>query len=321
MHRRSFLASVALAGIVPTTVRAQALPSKQIRILVGFAPGGGGDTVGRILAQELTRDGGLSILVDNKPGAGGNVATRELVRATADGTTVMLANVGVLAVNPYAMKNAGYDPQTDLVPVSMAVEFANVLVVHPAVPAKTLAEYLALAKQPEGMTYGTSGIGSAGHLGGELLRSMSGAKLTHAPYRGGGPAMNDLIAGHVPSLIASAPTATGFMREGRIRALAVTSVRRSPFDPEVPTIAELGFAGYDATNWYALVAPAKTPPDIVAALNTLFVKVLKASDVREALAKQGIEATPSTPEVLASRITSEGATWKKIIADAGIRLE
>lgn len=321
MHRRSFLASGALAGVVPTAVRAQALPSKQIRILVGFAPGGGGDTVGRILAQELTRDGGLSILVDNKPGAGGNVATRELVRATADGTTVMLANVGVLAVNPYAMKNAGYDPQTDLVPVSMAVEFANVLVVHPSVPAKTLAEYLALAKQPEGMTYGTSGIGSAGHLGGELLRSMSGARLTHAPYRGGGPAMNDLIAGHVPSLIASAPTATGFMREGRIRALAVTSARRSPFDPEVPTIAELGFAGYDATNWYALVAPAKTPPDVVAALNALFVKALKASDVREALAKQGIEATPSTPEVLASRITSEGATWKKIIADAGIRLE
>ncbi|HKU96993.1 MAG TPA: tripartite tricarboxylate transporter substrate binding protein [Vineibacter sp.] len=321
MHRRSFVASVALAGVVPAAVRAQALASKQIRILVGFAPGGGGDTVARILGQELTRDDGLSILVDNKPGAGGNVATRELVRATADGTTVMLANVGVLAVNPYAMKNAGYDPQTDLVPVSMAVEFANVLVVHPSVPARTLAEYLALAKRPEGMTYGTSGIGSAGHLGGELLRSMSGARLTHAPYRGGGPAMNDLIAGHVPSLIASAPTATGFMREGRIRALAVTSARRSPFDPEVPTIAELGFAGYDATNWYALVAPAKTPPDIVAALNALFVKALKAPDVREALAKQGIESTPSTPQVLAERITSEGATWKKIIAAAGIRIE
>ena len=321
MHRRSFVASVALAGVVPAAVRAQALASKQIRILVGFAPGGGGDTVARILGQELTRDDGLSILVDNKPGAGGNVATRELVRATADGTTVMLANVGVLAVNPYAMKNAGYDPQTDLVPVSMAVEFANVLVVHPSVPARTLAEYLALAKRPEGMTYGTSDIGSAGHLGGELLRSMSGARLTHAPYRGGGPAMNDLIAGHVPSLIASAPTATGFMREGRIRALAVTSARRSPFDPEVPTIAELGFAGYDATNWYALVAPAKTPPDIVAALNALFVKALKAPDVREALAKQGIESTPSTPQVLAERITSEGATWKKIIAAAGIRIE
>ncbi len=321
MHRRSLLAGLALAGLVPAAARAQAFPSKQIRILVGFAPGGGGDTVGRILAQELTRDSALSILVDNKPGAGGNVATRELVRSPPDGYTVMLANVGVLAVNPYAMKSAGYDPQTDLVPISMAVEFANVLVVHPSVPATSLAEYLALAKRPEGMTYGTSGIGSAGHLGGELLRSMSGTKLTHAPYRGGGPAMNDLIAGHVPSLIASAPTATGFMREGRIRALAVTSARRSPFDPEVPTIAELGFAGYDATNWYALVAPAGTPRDVVTALNGLFVKALKAPDVREALAKQGIEATPSTAQVLAERITSEGATWKKIIADAGIRLE
>ena len=321
MHRRSLLAGLALAGLVPAAAPAQAFPSKQIRILVGFAPGGGGDTVGRILAQELTRDSALSVLVDNKPGAGGNVATRELIRSPADGYTIMLANVGVLAVNPYAMKSAGYDPQTDLVPISMAVEFANVVVVHPSVPAKSLAEYLALAKRPDGMTYGTSGIGSAGHLGGELLRSMSGAKLTHAPYRGGGPAMNDLIAGHVPSLIASAPTATGFMREGRIRALAVTSARRSPFDPEVPTIAELGFAGYDATNWYALVAPAGTPPDVVATLNGLFVKALRASDVREALAKQGIEATPSTPDALAARISGEGATWKKIIADAGIRLE
>jgi tripartite-type tricarboxylate transporter receptor subunit TctC len=321
MHRRSLLAGVAVAGLVPAAGRAQAFPSKQIRILVGFAPGGGGDTVGRILAQEITRDGGLSILIDNKPGAGGNVATRELVRSPPDGYTVMLANVGVLAVNPYAMKNAGYDPQTDLVPIGMAVEFANVLVVHPTVPARTLAEYLDLARRPDGMTYGSSGIGSAGHLGGELLRSMSGAKLTHAPYRGGGPAMNDLVAGHVPSLIASAPTATGFMREGRIRALAVTSARRSPYDPDVPTIAELGFPGYDATNWYALVAPARTPPDIVAALNALFVKALRAPEVREALARQGIEAVPSTPDELAVRIARESVTWKKIVADAGIRIE
>lgn len=321
MHRRSLLAGAAMASLVPAAARSQAFPSKQIRMLIGFAPGGGGDIVGRILAQELTREGGLSVLVDNRPGAGGNVATRELIRSPADGYTVMLANVGVLAVNPYAMKNAGYDPRTDLTPISMAVEFANVLVVHPSVPAKTLAEYLALAKRPEGMTYGSSGIGSAGHLGGELLRSMSGARLTHAPYRGGGPAMNDLLAGHVPSVIASAPTATGFMREGRIRALAVTSARRSPYDPDVPTIAELGFPGYDATNWYALVAPAKTPPDVVAALNALFVKALKATEVREALAKQGIESTPSTPEALATRIVTEGETLKKIIAEAGIRIE
>jgi tripartite-type tricarboxylate transporter receptor subunit TctC len=320
MHRRQLLACVGATGLLPGGVAAQPVP-KSIRVLVGFAPGGGGDTVARIVGQELTRNGGLSIIVDNKPGAGGNLAMRELIRAPADGTTIMLANVGVLAVNPYAMKDAGYDPRTDIAPVTMAVDFSNVLVVHPDVPARTLADYIALAKRPDGMVYGTSGIGSAGHLAGELLKSMSGAKLTHVPYRGGGPAMNDLVAGHVPSLIASAPTATGFMRDGRIRALAVTGARRSPFDPDIPTVAEQGFPGYEATNWYAFVAPAKTPPAIVAALNGLLVKALNAAAVREALAGQGVESVPSTPDALAAHIAREGAVWKKVIAEAGIRIE
>jgi len=260
-------------------------------------------------------------VVDNKPGAGGNVAARELVRAPADGTTVLLANVGIMVVNPFAMKNAGYDPQTDMTPVAMAVDFSNVLVVHPGVPAKTLAEYIALAKRPEGMTYGSSGIGGAGHLAGELLKSMSGAKLTHAPYRGGGPAMNDLLAGHVPSLMASAPTATGLMREGRIRALAVTGAQRSPFDPDIPTIAEQGFPGYAATNWYVFVAAAKTPPETVAALNALLVKGLSAREVRETLAKQGVECVPSTPAAAAAYVARETGIWRKIITEAGIRIE
>lgn len=320
MNRRSLLGSVALACL-PASLRAQSFPSKQIRIIVGFAPGGGGDTVARILGQELTKGGALSVVVDNKPGAGGSVATREMVRAPADGHTILLANVGMLVVNPTAMKDVGYDPHTDIVPVTMAVDFSNVLVVHPDVPAKNLAEYLALARRPEGMTYASSGIGSAGHLAGELLKSMSGVKLTHAPYRGGGPAMNDLVAGHVPSLFASAPTATGLLREGRIRALGVTGARRSPFSPDIPTIAESGFPGYAATNWYVIVAPAKTPPETIATLNTLLTKALNAPDVRSALGAQGMEALPSSQADAAAYIARETATWKKIIAEAGIRFE
>jgi tripartite-type tricarboxylate transporter receptor subunit TctC len=321
MYRRTLIGSAVAAGLLPGVARAQAFPSKQLRLLVGFAAGGGGDIVARILAAELTKSAGLSVLVDNKPGAGGNIATREMLRSPADGHTVLLANVGMLAVNPYAMKDVGYDPQTDIAPVCLAVDFSNVLVVHPSVPARSLAEYLELGKRPEGIDYGTSGVGSAGHLAGELLKARSGVRLNHVPFRGGGPAMNDLVAGHVPSLIASAPTATGFMREGRIRALAVTGAKRSPFDPEIPTIAEQGFPGYAATNWYCIVVSSKVPPEIVATLNTLMTKALKAPDVQAAYGQQGMETLASTAAEASAHIARETEIWKKVIADAGIRLD
>ena len=321
MYRRSLIGSGAAAALLPGIGRAQSFPSKQLRLLVGFAAGGGGDIVARILAAELTRSGGLSVLVDNKPGAGGNIATKEMLRAPPDGHTILLANVGMLSVNPYAMKDVGYDPHTDIAPVCLAVDFSNVLVVHPTVPAKSLADYLELAKRPEGMDYGTSGVGSAGHLAGELLKARSGARLNHIPFRGGGPAMNDLVAGHVPSLIASAPTATGFMRDGRIRALAVTGATRSPFDPALPTIAEQGFPGYAATNWYCIVVSSKVPPEIVATLNTIMTKALKAPEVQAAYAQQGMETLAGTAAEAAAHIARETEIWKKVIADAGIRLE
>jgi tripartite-type tricarboxylate transporter receptor subunit TctC len=321
MHRRSLIGAATSAALLPAVSRAQAFPSKQLRLIVGFAAGGGGDIVARVLAAELTKSNGYSVLVDNKPGAGGNIATREALRAPPDGHTILFANVGMLAVNPYAMKDVGYDPTTDIAPVCLAVDFSNVLVVHPSVPAKTLAEYLELAKRPEGMDYGSSGVGGAGHLAGELLKARSGVKLNHIPFRGGGPAMNDLVAGHVPSLIASAPTATPLMREGRIRALAVTGAKRSPFDPDIPTIAEQGFPGYAATNWYAIVVSSKVPPEIVAALNTILTKALKAQEVQAAYAQQGMETIAGTQAEAAAHIARETEIWKKVIADAGIRLE
>ncbi|HEV3489202.1 MAG TPA: tripartite tricarboxylate transporter substrate-binding protein [Reyranella sp.] len=321
MYRRSLIRSAAAAGLLPSAARAQSFPSRQLRLLVGAAAGGGADIVARILAQELTKDGGLSVMVDNRPGAGGTLATREMLRAPADGYTLLVANVGVLAIIPYATKDAGYDPRADIVPVCLAVDFSNLLVVHPGVPATTLAEYLALARRPDGMDYGTSGVGSAGHLAGELLKALSGARLNHVPFRGGGPAMNDLVGGHVPSLIASAPTATGVMREGRIRVLAATGARRSPFDPDIPTIAEQGFPGYAATNWYAVVVSSKTPPEIVTTLNAILTKALGAPEVRTAYGQQGMETLASTADEAASHIARETEIWKKVIANAGIRLE
>ncbi|NDH63646.1 MAG: tripartite tricarboxylate transporter substrate binding protein [Alphaproteobacteria bacterium] len=321
MYRRSLIGSAAATGLLSTVARAQSFPSKQLRVLVGFAAGGGGDIVARVLAAELTKSAGLSILVDNKPGAGGNIAAREALRAPPDGHTILLATLGMLTVNPYAMKDAGFDPRTDIAPVCLAVDFSNVLVVHPSVPARSLAEYLDLARRPGGIDYGTSGVGSAAHLAGELLKARSGARLNHVPFRGGAPAMNDLLAGHIPSLIASAPTATGFMREGRIRALAMTGDKRSPFDPEIPTIAEQGFPGYAATNWYAVVVSSKVPPDAVATLNTLITKALAVPEVRAAYAQQGMETLGGTVAGAAAHIARETEVWKKVIADAGISLE
>ena len=321
MLRRSLIGSVLAAGLPLAAGQAQAFPSKQIRVLVGAAAGGGADIVARVLMQELAKSAGLSVLVDNKPGAGGTVATREMLRATPDGHTLLVANVGVMAVIPYATREAGYDPRIDITPICMAVDFSNLLVVHPSVPAKSLADYLELARRPDGMDYGTSGVGSAGHLAGELLKSMSGVRLNHVPFRGGGPAMNDLVAGHVPSLMASAPTATPLVREGRIRALAATGARRSPFDPEIPIIAELGFPGYAATNWYAIVVSSKVPPETVATLNGLLSKALGTAEVRAAFAQQGMETVAGTQAEAAQHIAHETEVWKRVIADSGIRLE
>ena len=321
MYRRSLIRSAMAVTLLPSLARAQQFPSKQLRILVGTPPGGGLDIVARILAQELTKSAGLSVLVENKTGGAGTVAVRELLHAAPDGHKILLGTIGMLAVNPYAMKDAGYNPPTDMSPVCLAVDFSNVLVVHPSVPAHTLAEYLDLGRRPEGIDYGTSGIGSAGHLAGELLRSRSGAKLNHVPFRGGGPAMNDLIGGHIASAMASGPTATNAVREGRVRAIALTAAQRTPIDPDVPTIAESGFPGYAATNWYALVVSSKVPHENVVILNALMTKALAAPEVRNAYAQQGMVTLGGTIDEATAYIAKETETWKKVVADAGIRFE
>jgi tripartite-type tricarboxylate transporter receptor subunit TctC len=213
-----------------------------------------------------------------------------------------------------------FDPQRDFAPLTLAVAFGNVLVVHPSVAARTLAEYLKLASAKP-MPYGSSGVAGMGHLAGELMKSLTKTQLEHVPYKGGGPAMADLLGGQIPSMFASSASALPQIKAGKIRAIAVTSPQRSPFMPEVPTVAELGFPGYEAVNWYAFVAPAKTPREIVGKLNQELVAVLKAPDTVTQLAKYGMEPIPSTPEEMAAYVRRENDKWARIVKEAGIRAD
>jgi tripartite-type tricarboxylate transporter receptor subunit TctC len=297
-------------------------PTRPVTMVVGFAPGGGGDITGRTLARKFGDYLGQNVVVENRAGAGGNIAAASVAKANPDGYTLFLGNVGALTVAPHLVAQLPYDPMRDFAPISLGVVFANVLVVHPSVPAKTLAEYVSLSNAtPGGMPYGTSGVGSAGHLSGELFKLVAKVNLTHVPYKGGGPAMSDLLGGQVPSLFASAPTAVPQVKSGKIRALATTGPKRSASFPDVPTIAESGYPGYEATNWYGLVAPAKTPKDIIERVNREFVKTLNAPDIREQLLSHGEEPTPTTPEEFGRFMQRELATWGKVVKEAGIQAE
>jgi tripartite-type tricarboxylate transporter receptor subunit TctC len=311
--------AAALAALAPGAFAQTAYPTRTITMVVGFAPGGGTDTVARIVAQKVGASMGQSVIVENKPGAGGNVATGDVARSAPDGYTILLGSVGSLAVAPHLVAKLPYDPLKDLAPITMAVEFANVLVVQPSLPA-TLAEFVKLAKaKPGTLTYGSSGIGGAGHLAGELLRIVAGIDIVHVPYKGGGPAMQGMLGGQVSAIFATPVTAVPHLRAGKIRAVATTGASRSALLPEVPTIAESSYPGYEATNWYAFLAPAGTPKPVLERLHRELVQALKAPDVRDSLDKQGMEAKPGTPEELAKYMERELATWGRVVREAKIQ--
>ena len=310
-----------LAGLLPAfAAQAQNYPEKPIRLVVGFAAGGGTDTTARIMAPKMSEVLGQQVVVENRPGAGGVIANEMLTKAAPDGYTLLLSSVGPLTVSPHFSK-VGYDTFKDQLPVSLGVTFPNILVVHPSVKAQTFAEYVKLAQTPEGMSYGSAGIGSAGHLSGELLKMMSKANLQHIAYKGGGPAMGDLVGGSVPSVFASAPTVGPQVKAGKIRALAVTGPKRFTNLPDVPTIAESGYPGYSATNWYAFVAPAKTPRAIIMKLNAAIGQAQADKATNQRLLEDGIEATPSTPEEMGAFMRKEYETWGKVVKAAGIKPE
>jgi len=299
----------------------QGFPSKPITMVVGFEPGGGTDTVARVVAKFLAENIGQQVVVENRAGAGGNIAVDHTIKSAPDGYTVVLANVGALTVNPHLMKLA-YDPLRDLAPVTMAVVFPNIIVTHPRVPAKTLAEFVKLAKdKPDTITYGSSGVGGAGHLAGALLEMVAQIKLVHVPYKGGGPAMRGLVGGEIDCYISTPVAALPHIQSGRANAIASTGARRSTALPNVPTVAESGYPGYEAVNWYAYLVTAKTPRTIIDQLNRELVKVLRTPAAAALLEKQGVDPEPTTPEALGAYMKREYDTWGRVVKQANIKAE
>ncbi len=317
MHR-IILAIVAMVFAVPGLAQAP-FPSRQITTLVGFAPGGGTDTAARIIAKRLSETMGQSVIVDNKPGAGGNIALEIGARATPDGHTILLVSPGPLTVTPHMIAKLPYDPLRDFAPITMAVTFPNVLVVNASVPANSLAEFVKLANaRPGTVTYGSSGIGGIGHLAGELLRMVANVNIVHVPYKGGAPAMADMLGGQISAIFATPITAGPHIKSGKIRALATTGATRGGGMPEVPTVAESGYPGYEAVNWYCYVVPAKTPRDIQERWHREITAALNDAGVREQLLLQGMDSVPGTSQALQRYIEREYVTWGRVVKEAKI---
>ena len=314
------LAAAVLACFSSTATAAEAYPARPIRMLVGFAPGGGTDTTARALTPRLSERLGQQVIVDNRPGASGNIATEIVTKAPADGYTILLGTIAALAINPTLFGNLPFDPLRDLAPVIRIADSTNILVVHPSVQAKTVKELIALAKQ-KSLNGGSSGVGGTGHLALELFNVLAGTKITHIPYKGGGPAMIDLLAGQINLIFATAASAVPHIKSGKINALAVSTSNRSKLVPELPTVAEAGVKGFEANNWNGLVVPAKTPKPIIDRLNKEFTAVLNMPDIKDILFKQGLDAAPGTPDAFGAYIKSETAKWAKVIKASGAKPE
>jgi tripartite-type tricarboxylate transporter receptor subunit TctC len=308
--------AVAAGGAFPAV--AQDFPSKPVRLIVGFPPGGATDLVARILQPRLTEALGKQVIVDNRPGANGTISLDILSRAEPDGHTVAFGHIGGLVISP-AIQKLPYDPVKSFAPLGLMVTLQNIIIAHPGVAAKSLKDYIAMARaKPGQVSYASSGVGSPGHLAGELLEDMTGIRLNHVPYKGGGPAITDLLAGHVPSFFAVISTAVPHVQSGKARGIAVTGDKRSGALPNVPTVAET-VKGYSATNWYGLVAPAKTPRAVVDRLGKELTAALRHPDVVRQLEARGIDSTPTSPQEYAAYILSETKKWGPIIRRANIQ--
>lgn len=315
----AFACHAALLCVISAAATAADYPSKSVRIIVGFPPGGATDLVSRLMAPKYVEIFKQQFIVDNRSGANGVIGSDLTAKAAPDGHTINLATIGTLVISP-AITKVPYDPIKDFAPISQAVALQNIFIVHPTLPAKSLQEMIALAKaKPGALNFATSGQGSPGHLAGELFKSMAKVNIVHVPYKGGGPALIDLVAGHVEIFVAVISTAVPHVKAGKARALAVTGGKRAAALSDVPTVAEAGIKGYEATNWYGYVAPAHTPRPIIERLHRETVAILNMPDVREALLNSGIEAAPSSPAEFAAYIRAEDAKWRKVIKQSGIK--
>lgn len=313
-------AQLGLLMLLVCSAAAAQLPvtNKPLRVIVPSAPGGAMDTIARLVSAKLGETAG-PIVVDNRGGANGAVAAELTAKSPPDGQTVMLGGSGNLAVNPFFTKKPGYDPLKDLAPVTAAGSTGHVMVVHPSVPAKSVKEFIALAKaRPGQLAYGTAGTGSSQHLAGWLFQRMAKISLLHVPYKGGPPATVDLVGGQTQLGFLSTSTTAPFVEQGRLRALAVTSEHRSKVFPQLPTLSEAGVPGYEAQQWYGFVAAARTPQPVIARLNREIVQILNLPESRDALLKVGIEVWTSTPEAFGAYMKSEYEKWGRVIREAGI---
>ncbi len=317
----ALVCAISAAAVAADRASDASYPSKPIRFLLGQATGGGQDLISRALAQKLTETLGQSVIVDNRPGAGGTLATALAVKATPDGYTALIVS-STFAINPTLYKNLPFDQKKDLQPVTQIASAAFILLVHPSVPVGSVKELIAYAKEKPGqLNYASGGIGNSGHLAGALFSSLAGVQLTHIPYKGTGLAMPDLLAGRVQILFNSMIQGQPYARRRQLNALAVTTAKRSALFPELPTIAEAGLPGYEFMSWYGLMVPTGTPRPLIARLNGEIVRTLAAPDFKLQLAKDGSEAVGSTPEQFAAFLAAEMAKWAEIVRSSGMKVE
>jgi tripartite-type tricarboxylate transporter receptor subunit TctC len=310
-----FLAGGAFAA---GPLHAQGYPTKPIRMIVPFAPGGGTDITARLMGQPLSEKLGQSVVIDHRPGAGTMLGTELAAKSSPDGHTLIIV-AAAHATNPSMYRNVKYDPVKDFVPLTLAISFPYIVALHPAISARSIKELIATAKtNSPGLTFASSGTGVTNHLAGELFKRMAGIEMTHVPYKGGGPALNDLIGGHVSMMFGTILETMPQVRNGRLRGLAVTSASRVAYAPELPTVIEDGMPGYDVTGWYAFLAPAGTPNAIVATLNSEMTRILGSAAVKERFLAMGAEPSPTSPDKAREFIAAESARWAKIIKAAGI---
>jgi len=326
MIRRTFTkaaltALAALAATLPAHAAEDDYPARTVKIVVPFAPGGSTDVVARILADKLGAELKQTFIVDNRPGAGGNIGADVVAKSNADGYTLLMGTTGVLAINGHLYKNMSFDPEKDFTPVSYTSLITNILVVNPDVPVRTVPELVRLAKsKPGALTFASSGAGSSTHLSGELFKALAGVDILHVPYRGSSQALVDVISGQVTMLFDNAPSAIPFVQQGKLRAVAVTSTKRLPNLSDVPTIEESGVKGYESLSWSGIVAPAGTPRPIVSKLNAAIERILAMEDVRQRFASMGVEPVGGPPEAFARHVRAESDKWGRLIKSANITL-
>ena len=316
------MALAANALVAGPALAQDSFPTRAITVIVPFPAGGTTDIVARLAGQALSQELGQPVVIDNRPGAGGNIGSQTVARAAADGYTLVMGTVGTHAINPALYKKMPYDHLKDFAPISRVANVPNLLVANPSQPYRTVKELIAYAKaNPDKLTFASSGNGTSIHLAGELFKSLTGVQMQHVPYKGSAPALADLMAGQTNIMFDNLPSSIAFVRAGKLRPIAITTLKRSPELPDVPTIAESGVPGFDASSWFGLLAPAGTPPAVIKRIDDALLKVMETTDLKKKIMEQGGEPVGETPDKFAAFIRTETVKWAKVVKDSGASVD